>query len=447
MPPARQTEAIMIRLINAAILTMKTDENGELLPILWDGELHVEGSRILYCGPAMKDTGDRTFDKTIDCGGNLLMPGFKNAHTHSAMTFLRSAADDLPLQEWLNNYCFPNEAKLTDRDIYTLTKLAILEYISGGTTAAMEMYLTPETIAQASDEMGFRMVQVGGCNNFSQSVKKLEEWYQSLNGKSVLTGFELGFHAEYTCSRELIGEISELAHTLQAPVYAHVSETAGEVLGCRERYGKSPVAFLADEGIFDYGGAGYHLVHTDEEDVRILKEKGIAVVSNPSSNAKLASGIAPLSAYLKAGVTVALGTDGPASNNALDMFREMYLATVLGKLREKDASAVPAPEVLKMATLGGSKVLRLPDTDVLAEGKLADVILVDLHQPNMQPVQNIPTGLVYNGSKGNVLMTMIHGKILFDRFDGRACYHLPEDPEKIYADCTVIRDRILGKAY
>ena len=288
------------------------------------------------------------------------------------MTFLRSHADDLPLDTWLNTQVFPYEAKLTPEDISVFTKLAILEYLTSGTTAVMEMYLDPETIARTADSMGMRMVQVGGINNFTQPPAMLEKWYRELNGVSPLTSFELGFHAEYTCSRELLEQIAELAHRLQAPVFTHCEETFAETQGCLERYGRTPVALLAELGIWDYGGAGYHLVHTNEEDRAILLEKKVGVVTNPASNAKLASGIAPLSDYLSAGIPVAIGTDGPASNNCLDMFREMFLATALAKLRTGDASAVPAGEVLKMATVSGAHIMRIPDADVLAEGKLAE---------------------------------------------------------------------------
>ena len=435
------------RFYNARILTMRENE-----PI-FTGEIWVEDGRILYVGDGgsldefYRRTGRQAvvWEREIDCRGNMLLPGFKDAHTHSAMTFLRSSADDLPLAEWLNHQVFPYEAKLTPDDIYELSKLAVLEYLTSGITAAMEMYLTPESIAPAFAEMGMRLVQVGGVNNFSQSVQDLEKWYRTLNGVSPLTSFRLGFHAEYTCSKELLQDLAALAHQLKAPVYTHIAETKAEVDGCVERYGKTPVAFLADLGIFDFGGAGYHLVHTTEQDRAILKEKKIAVVTNPASNAKLASGIAPISDYLADGIPVAIGTDGPASNNCLDMFREMFLVTALAKLREQDASAVPARRVLAMATSVGAQVMGLPEADSLAEGKLADMIMIDLAQPNMQPVQNLDCNLVYSGSKSNVMMTMVGGRILYDRLGGGgAQFHVGEDPLAIYEKAAKIRDRIFG---
>ena len=408
---------------------------------IYMGELHTDGNRITYVGPATAE--EEVFDKTIDCAGNLLMPGFKNAHTHSAMTMLRSSADDLPLLEWLEHQVFPYEAKLTADDIYWLTKLAILEYVTSGMTSIMEMYMQPEAIARACEEMGFRIVQVGAANNFSQSTELVEKWLNELNGRSELTSFQIGFHAEYTCSDDFIGRIADISHRYQAPVFTHIAETTAEVQGCIDRYGMTPVQYLAKKGVFDYGGAGYHLVHTTPEDWEILKEKGIAVVTNSGSNMKLASGTAPISDYLRLGIPVAIGTDGPASNNCLDIFREMFLVTGMAKLRDQDASSVPAGEVLKMATCTAAKVMTIPEADTLAVGKLADLVMIDLDQPNMRPLQNLECNLVYSGSKLNVKMTMVHGKILYDRFEGLQRYHFDNDPGEIYEKCESIRDRIL----
>lgn len=425
-----------IRLYNARILSM--EENRDIFL----GEVWVKNDRIVYAGDGA-DTDSiyqklqipcLIWDREIDCEGNLLMPGFKDAHTHSGMTLLRSYADDLPLNDWLNQQVFPVEAKLTDEDIYELTKLAVLEYLTSGITAVFDMYLTPYSIYKAFDEMGMRGVQVGGVNNFSQSPELLEEYYLKLNGKSPLQSFMLGFHAEYTCSRELLMKISEIAHKYKAPVFAHLSETKAEVEGCRERYGMTPVAFLDSLGMFDYGGGGYHCVHVTEEDIAIMKKRGMYAVSNPGSNTKLASGIAPITQFLEEGVPVALGTDGPASNNCLDMFREMFLVTGLAKLKEENAAAVDAMEVLKMATVNGAHAMGLTEADVIAEGKLADLIMIDLKMPNMQPLNNIAKNIVYSGSKINVKMTMIGGRILYEN----GSFLTDEKPEDIYEKANEI---------
>ena len=422
-----------IRLYNARILTMEEGKD------IFFGEIRIKDEKIIYVGDG-KDTDKITsliWDEEIDCGGNLLMPGFKDAHTHSGMTLLRSYADDLPLSDWLNTQVFPVEAKMNEDDIYHLTQLAILEYLTSGITAVFDMYLTPESIADACDDMGMRCVQVGAVNNFSQSPELVEEMYLKLNNKSPLQSYILGFHAEYTCSKELLMKIAELSHKYKAPVFTHLAETESEVEGCKERYGMTPMAFLNSLGMFDYGGGGYHCVHMTEDDISIMKEKGLYAISNPASNAKLASGIAPISDYLKAGVPVALGTDGPASNNCLDMFREMFLVTGLAKIREKDASAVDAMEVLKMATVNGARAMGLKDADVLSEGKLADIIMLDLNQPNMQPINHIAKNVVYSGSKQNVKMTMIHGNILYK--DG--VFHTIRQPEEIYKKANEIIDK------
>lgn len=422
-----------IKLYNARILTM--EESREIFM----GEIWIKDDRIVYVGDGTElPESCILWDKEIDCKGNLLMPGFKNAHTHSGMTLLRSFADDLPLNEWLNHQVFPVEAQMTAEDIYELSKLAILEYLTSGITAAFDMYLTPESIADAFDEMGMRCVQVGAVNNFSQSPELVEEMFLKLNHRSTLQSYILGFHAEYTCSKELLEKIAALSQKYKAPVFTHMAETEAEVKGCIERYGMTPVKLFETLGMFEYGGGGYHCVHMTEDDIAIMRKRGLYAVTNPGSNTKLASGIAPITEFLKAGVPVAIGTDGPASNNCLDMFREMFLVTGLAKLKQKDASAVDAMEVLKMATVNGAHAMGLMDADVLAEGKLADLIMIDLNQPNMQPLNHIEKNLVYSGSKQNVIMTMIGGKILYEH--GK--FNTPEQPEDIYAKANQIINRI-----
>ena len=425
-----------IRLYNARILTMKDGQ--DILP----GEVWVEGHRIVYVGPEKKNEQNMVWKREIDCKQNLLMPGFKNAHTHSGMTLLRSLADDLPLDEWLQQQVFPVEAKMTPEDIYELTRLAILEYWSSGITAVFEMYLTPESISKAFEDMGMRCVQVSALNNFSQSPELMEQMYLKLNSsqkEDSLNSYKLGFHAEYTCSKELLQKVAEIAHKYQAPVYTHLAETEKEVKECIGRYGMTPLAFLDSLGMFAYGGGGYHCVHVTDADMDIMKKRNLYAITNPGSNTKLASGIAPISDFLDRGIPVAIGTDGPASNNCLDMFREMFLVTGLAKLKQKDASAVDAYEVLKMATVNGAHAMGLMDCDVLAEGKYADIIMVDLHMPNMQPIHNIPKNLVYSGSKINIKMTMIHGKICYEN----GTYAMPEEEvAQIYQNCNDISHRL-----
>lgn len=431
----------MLRFYNGKILTMD-----QTMEIHTDYEVWVHADKIVYAGPSSNapaipqeeaaahshSNGNSIpaegFTREIDLKGNLLMPGFKNAHTHSPMTFLRSYADDLPLQEWLHQQVFPMEAKLTPDMIYHFTKLAILEYLTSGITASFDMYVEPEANANANIDMGFRTVLCGTINDFKDSIPALEDFYQKYNHYHPLVRYQLGFHAEYTTSEGLLKDIAALADQLHAPVYTHLSETKQEVEQCRQRYGKSPVELLSDLGMWKYGGGGFHCVHVSEADMDILKERGIYVVTNPASNAKLASGVAPITAMLEREIPLAVGTDGPASNNCLDMFREMFLVTALAKLREEDASACPADRVLQMATVGGARAMGLTDCDCIAEGKQADLIVIDLHQPNMQPEHNIIKNLVYSGSKQNVKLTMVAGKILYE--DGQ--FYVGEEPEEIY---------------
>lgn len=425
-----------VRFTNAKILTMVEKQE------IFEGELWVEDSKITYVGSSMADSEveklNKNFSRVIDCGGNLLMPGFKNAHTHSGMTLMRSYADGLPLQEWLETKIFPLEAKMTDEDCAMLTKLAVLEYLTSGITAIMDMYLSPESIAEACEETGMRVVQVSGINKFGPSLEVFEERYNKLNGKHPLSSYMMGFHAEYTCDRELLEKLSELAHKYKAPMFTHNSETVKEVEECKGRYGMTPTVFLDSLGLFDFGGGGYHCCHMSDEDFEIFKKRGLTAVTNPGSNTKLASGIAPVKRFLDEGINVAIGTDGPSSNNCLDMFREMFLVTGLAKLREKDASVVSGMDVLKMATVNGAKAMGLDDCDVLAEGKEADIIMIDLMQPNMQPINDIPNNIVYSGSKQNVKLTMIHGAILYE--DGK--FNIGITPAEIYKASKNIQKRL-----
>ena len=420
-----------IRLYNARILTMQ-DFN------LIEGELHVKDGRISYIGEAGQNSGEK-WDREIDCKRNLLMPGFKNAHTHSGMTLMRTYADGLPLQEWLETKILPLEAKMSGEDVALLSKLAILEYLTSGVTAVFDMYLTPETIADAFYDAGMRVVQVSGINKFGPTLEVLEERYNKLNGVNDLTSFMLGFHAEYTCDRELLEKIAEMAHKYKAPVYTHNSETALEVQGCVDRYGMTPTVFLDSLGMFDFGGGGYHCVHMSDQDIAVFKKHDLSVVTNPGSNTKLASGIAPIRRFLDEGINVAIGTDGPSSNNCLDMFKEMCLVFSLANIREKNALAVDGCDILKMATVGGAKAMGLKDCDVLAVGKCADLIMIDMHQPNMQPENDIARNLVYSGSKQNVKMTMIAGKILYE--DGK--FNIGTDAETIYREANAMLPRLI----
>lgn len=427
-----------IRFYHARILTMETD-NAVSMKVLEDGELWVEKNRITYVGKERaQQREDGFWDRELDLHGNLILPGFCNAHTHSAMTFLRSYADDLPLKAWLNEQVFPMEARLSGDDALWLSKLAILEYLTSGVTSAFDMYLFPDLMAQAAVECGFRTVLVSGLNDFVSSVEELKEQYQRFNHYHELVGYRLGFHAEYTTGEERLKGVADLAHKYQAPVYAHISETASEVEECIGRHGLTPPVYLDSLGMFDYGGGGYHCVHMRPEDLDVFEKRNLSVITNPGSNVKLASGIAPVEEMVRRGINLAIGTDGPASNNCLDMFREMFLVSGLAKLRQQDAAAVPAEQVLYMAAKGGAKAMGLSDCGSLAPGKLADLTVIDLKQPNMQPVNDIVKNLVYSGSKQNVKLTMVNGRILYE--DGM--FFVGTEPEEIYRKANEIIGRM-----
>lgn len=439
-----------IRIYNARIIPMTEEKAGHFQIV--EGEIQIIEDKIAYVGfseiapSGYGSTGkeqsasgaDDKWDREIDAQGNLILPGFKNAHTHSGMTFLRSYADDLPLLDWLNKQVFPMEAKLTPEDVYLFSKLAVLEYLTSGITANFDMYLTPDTMAQASKDLGFRTVICGAVNDFVQSVPEMEKWYKTYNQFDPLISYQLGFHAEYTTSKPVLEDIAALAKDLKAPVYMHNSESCSETEQCIDRTGMTPTAYLDSLGMFAHGGGGFHCIHMTEEDLEIFKERGLYVVTNPASNMKLASGIPPLTKMLQMGIPVAIGTDGPASNNCLDMFREMFLVTGLAKLRERDASCMPADEVLYMATAGGAYAMGLPDCDCLAVGKKADLVMIDLRQPNMQPENNLVKNLVYSGSKQNVKLTMVNGKVLYE--DG--IFLIGFDPAEIYTKANEIIGRM-----
>lgn len=419
----------MITLLkNARILSFKNDE-------IIEGDIAVTDNKISFIGDHYEG---QTPDRVIDCEKNLLMPGFKDAHAHTAMVFARSAADDLPLHDWLYETIFPMEAQFQSNDIYHLTKLGILEYLTSGITAAFDMYFNPPEIIRASEEMGFRTVILATSD--SEPISLLRERYLELNKEGSLISYQLGIHAEYTTKPERIKAVADLAKELNAPTFTHVGETESEVQGCVDRYGKTPLSYLVSQGFFANGGGAFHCNYFTDEEIELCKKLGIYVVTNPGSNVKLASGIAPLVKYQNAGVKLAIGTDGAASNNSLDMFKEMYLASVLQKVSRKDAAAMDGFDVLKMATVGSAHAMGLKDCDVLDVGKYADIIMIDLQNPAMQPIHNIAKNIVYAGSKDIVKMTMINGKVLY--YDHK--FYVDEPINSIYENAQRITDR-LGK--
>lgn len=427
---------MLIRIFNARIWTGEHYlDNGEIW--IEDGKIRLVSQvcPLIYL----------PWDREINAQGNLVMPSFKNAHAHSPMVFLRSYADDTALDEWLHTQVFPREAKLTKDDCYWLTKLAVTEYLSSGISLASDMYFHLDGIAEACRECGFRNVILEGITEGNGPKDKLFirlQWGMGTMSKmGGLIQYRLGLHAEYTNSEENIRAMAEFARDNKMPVYTHLSETEKEVEECKARHGKTPAVYLAEQGLFDNGGVAYHCVHPTDDDIKALKEHNVSVVSCPASNLKLASGIAPLQKLVDRGINVGLGTDGPASNNCLDMFREMFLATALQKAALGNPAAMDGEFVLKMATYNNAWAMGLSDLDTIEAGKAADLILIDMHQPNMQPVNNVLKNIVYAGSKANVLMTIVAGKILYEKGE----YNIGEDIDKIYSECDRITKRIVSE--
>ncbi len=422
----------MIRFYNGKILTFENENEVKIN----EAEVWTDGAVICRVGETPETLPQ--FEREIDLRGDLLIPGFKNAHTHSGMTFLRSLADDMPLDKWLSEQVWPHEARLSPDGLYVMTRLAVMEYLTSGITSCFDMYFHNDAFVRACIDSGFRAVLCGDMNNFDRDYTELEDKFLRYNKTHELISYRLGFHAEYTTSLERMEFVASLVQKYREPMFTHSSETRAEVDGCIERHGVTPTVLFDRLGMYDYGGGGFHCVHMSDEDIGIFKKRGLWAVLNPASNLKLASGIAPVKRFLDEGIGLALGTDGAGSNNALDMFREMYLTSVLPKYRENDASAVDARSVLRMACVGGARAMGLCDCDGIAAGKKADLAVIDLHRPNMRPINNIPKNIVYSGSKENVRLTMVNGRVLYENGE----FFIGEEPEKIYAEAEKIMETI-----
>ena len=405
---------------NARILTMKDDH-------IFEGNIVIKDNRIVYIGNDYQAYGP--FEREIDCQKNLLMPGFKNPHAHSGMVFARDLVQDVSLQDWLFKYIFPREEHLIPEDIYHLNKVAYLEYVSGGITTVFEHYFFPDSSAKAAEEFGMRMLLLGTYDAQKTSVAKLVDNVHKYNDrKDPLVRYVFGFHAEYTADDELVNKTKEAIDLAKTPFYTHISETQKEVDECVARHGLTPAEFLYKKGLFAYGGGGYHCSHLTDTEIKIFKENNLTIVSCPGSNKKLASGDAPLNKYFKEGVRIALGTDGPASNDKLDMFYEMQLA-----VSNNGFSVISPFEYLKMLTVNGAIAMNI-DAEYLEVGKLADIIMLDMSNLEGDIISNI----VNKGSVNNVKLTMINGKILYE--NGK--YFFKESVEEINKKAQDVKNRI-----
>ncbi|HHW07996.1 MAG TPA: amidohydrolase [Clostridia bacterium] len=409
----------------------------------YPGEIAVDGSEIVYVGPPGTTPGDFAPDRVIDAAGKVALPGFINAHTHAAMTLFRGFADDLPLMEWLNNRIWPLEAKLTAEDIYWGTKLAILEMLKGGITAFADMYFSMDRVAEAVWESGMRASLARGLvggerggQSMAEAEELLVQWQNRGAGRIT---FMLGPHAPYTCSPDFLRLVVDKAKEHHLGLHIHLAETMAEVEDIKKRYGKRPVELVHDIGLFEVPVLAAHCVHLTEHEIEILKENHVSVAHNPESNMKLASGIARVPEMLNRGVNVALGTDGAASNNNLDLFGEMRTAALLHKVDKLDPTVVNAYQVLQMATVNGAKALGLDRVGSLKPGYKADLILVDFEKPHLYPHHDVVAHLVYAAQPGDVDLVMVDGRVLVEK--GRV---LTMDEEEIYQRVKECVQRIVG---
>lgn len=428
-----------IRFYNARILDIKTGD-------VKKGALETENGKIVKVSYSSKGdsdkSGDSAYMREIDADGNLLIPSFKNAHSHSPMTILRAMAENVALNDWLFKIIFPLEAKLTEDDVYWGTKLAILEMLKSGITATFDMYFFTPSLAKAFKEAGFRASFCSAISgeDVNASMKRLESEYDTINSYSPLIKYFAGCHAEYTASEDLLKGISTFVNDRKIPFYTHMSEAVGETEGCIERRGVSPAVLFDRLGLWNYGGGVYHAVHVSDEDIALMKKHNIFVTTNPCCNAKIASGIAPVLKYIDNGITVGIGTDGPASNNSLSMFKEMYMLVCTQRLSQMKPDVMCAFKALQMATVNSARIMGLDNALSLSEGQDADLVMIDMHSPNMQPESDIANNLVYAGGNELVLLTMVNGKILYEKGE----FNIDVDPTDVYKKVNSIKERING---
>lgn len=387
-----------------------------LRDVLLDGrttDVYVEENRVAEIGRRQEA------DLVLDGRGKACLPGLVNAHTHAAMTLFRSYADDMALQEWLERKIWPLEEKLTEEDVYWGTKLACLEMIRTGTTTFNDMYFFMEAAARAVEEMEMRAVLSHGIIDLfdperaERELRATERFLDFVDrlGCSRVTA-ALGPHAPYTVSAATLEAVRDLAVDRDLKVHFHLAETQRDLEDARERYGAAPVRALEERGLLGEWLVAAHAVWIDAKDAALLGERSVATVHNPTSNMKLAVGGAfPYKLLKEHGVTTALGTDGAASNNNLDLFEAMKLACLLQKFATGDPTRLTAAEAIRMATREGGAALGLPVGRV-EEGGLADLVLVDLGRPETTPLHNLDSVLAY-AANGSVVDTVLcDGQVL-----------------------------------
>ncbi len=388
---------------------------------LRNGYVAVDGTDISYVGTARPQGA---FDQTIDCAGKVMMPGFVNCHTHVPMTLMRGYGGGHDLQSWLNDYIFPAEAKWDDRALAAAAGLGLAEMIASGVTCIADMYMRTGVIAQQVMDAGISAnLSVGGvyfgdpadfspekCGDCANQRTLFQQWHGAGGGQILV---DASIHGEYTSSAPLWKWMADFAREHGLGMHVHISETKQEHEDCKGRHqGLTPIQTLNQYGVWDTRAIAAHCVYTTLEDWAVMAQKGVSCVHNPYSNLKLGSGIAPIPAMARAGVNVALGTDGVSSHNSIDPFADMKLAAVLHNGAACDPMAVTARQALEMATANGAKALGR-NTGRIAAGCTADLILVDFDAPNLIPCHDPAENLVFSAHGSNVCMNMARGKVIY----------------------------------
>ena len=381
-------------------------------------DVYIEGNRITGIDSMPEGF---TADETIDGTHRLLMPGLVNAHTHAYMSVFRNYADDLPFAEWLFEKIDPLEGRMTPEQAYWGNLLSFMEMIRTGTTCFVDMQMFPRMAVKACADSGMRALitrgLVGSDRHDEGGIRRLNEAFDEMEyAKSepdAPVTFGLGPHAIYTCGEDMLRYVAEIAKEKDLMINIHLSETQQEFDSCLKEHGATPVRYLKNLGMLDVPVILAHCVYLAEEDYEILQQPGVSVVTNPASNMKLGNGFAPVTRMLQKGINVCLGTDGASSNNALNMFRELGMLTLTQKGAEKDSLVMKAEETLQVAVENGYKAIRLEEqAGRVAEGCLADLILLDQEAPNFQPEHNWKAALVYSSTGYEVTDTIVNGKIL-----------------------------------
>jgi 5-methylthioadenosine/S-adenosylhomocysteine deaminase len=440
------TQQVDILFTNAYVLTMD-----ETLTQYSPGAVAVRGDSIIAVGPQQEITSEYLAGERVDCGGKILMPGLINAHTHVPMTLLRGLADDLRLDVWLMGYMMPVEREFVSPAFVRLgTLLACAEQIRSGVTTFNDMYYFEEDVAQAAADAGMRAVcgqtvmkfPAPDAASYEDSLQMAREFIQKWKGHPLIVP-AISPHAPYTCTEEILRATAELAREFDVPLHTHLAETSFEVENMRNENGIPVIPYVKKQGLLDAKLIAAHCVHVDVGEIRSLQHAKAGVSHNPSSNLKLASGFAPVVKMLEVGLNVGIGTDGPASNNDLDMFEEVRLAAFVAKAVTNDPTSLPAPQALLMATRLGAQALHIGHlTGSVEAGKRADLILVDV-----SPVHNAPSfkraadnayaQIVYAGKSTDVSDVMVNGKWLM-----RARRQLTLNEEDLLAQAAEVARRI-----